>query len=65
MASGWQPINSAPKDGTAILTFQINAMTGGKMKVAFWRDDTVPKGWSASEESPTYWMPLPAPPINR
>jgi hypothetical protein len=37
-------------------------MTGGKMRVAVWRDDTVPKGWSASEESPTHWMPLPIPP---
>jgi hypothetical protein len=37
-------------------------MTGGKMRVAVWRDDTVPKGWSASEELPTHWMPLPIPP---
>jgi hypothetical protein len=62
MGSSWQPIGTAPKDGTAILTFQSNLMTGGKMRVAVWRDDTVPKGWSASEESPTHWMPLPIPP---
>jgi len=62
MSSNWQPISTAPKDGTAVLTFQESPLTGGKMKVALWRDDTVPKGWSASEDAPTHWMPLPVPP---
>ena len=57
----WQPISTAPRDGTAILTFQAS-MCGNKVKVAIWREDTVPKGWSASEDSPTHWMPLPVPP---
>ena len=62
MASSWQPISTAPKDGTAILIFQKSATTGSKMRVAFWRNDTVPRGWSPSEESPTHWMTLPVPP---
>jgi len=60
--SGWQPITTAPKDGTVILIFQANSMTGGKVKLVCWRDDTVPKGWNATEDSPTHWMPLPNPP---
>ena len=52
MASSWQPISTAPKDGTAILTFQTSKITGDKMRVAYWRDDTVPKGWSPREDSP-------------
>jgi hypothetical protein len=32
------------------------------MRVTFWRDDTVPKGWTAGELAPTHWMPLPVPP---
>jgi hypothetical protein len=41
----WQLISTAPKDGTKILTFQTNETPGGTMRVTFWRDDTVPKGW--------------------
>ena len=62
MSSNWQPISTAPKDGTAVLTFQGSPLAGGKMKVALWRDDTVPKGWSVAEDAPAHWMPLPVPP---
>jgi hypothetical protein len=58
----WQLISTAPKDGTKILTFQANETPGGIMRVTFWRDDTVPKGWTVGELAPTHWMPLPVPP---
>ena len=58
----WQLISTAPKDGTKILTFQANETPGGIMRVTFWRDDTVPKGWTVGERAPTHWMPLPVPP---
>jgi hypothetical protein len=51
--SGWQPITTAPKDGTVILTFQANSMSGPKVKVISWREDTVPKGWGETEVAPT------------
>ena len=60
--SDWQPITTAPNDGTLILTFQANSMTGAKVKLISWRNDTVPNGWSMRENEPTHWMPLPAPP---
>jgi hypothetical protein len=58
----WQPISTAPKDGTKILTFGISEALGGVMRVSSWRDDTVPKGWTGGENAPAYWMPLPVPP---
>lgn len=71
----WQPIDSAPKDGTRVLLH----MTGGKQCVA--RTEHHPFGgpmwvvygemgkpdcWCLATEdeetTPTYWQPLPAPP---
>jgi len=65
----WQPIDTAPKDGTAILIWPA--------KSSFYGDDTISyivrwQDWKgcwieASGEEydtfyPTHWMPLPAPP---
>lgn len=58
----WQPIETAPTDGTPIWAVQ-----GSRQFVAwwdyhpaddveFWRDE------ADSEPQPTHWMPLPAPP---
>jgi hypothetical protein len=64
---GWQPIDSAPKDGTRIHVWW------GRCVETFWvrRDDPNPKwsfeGWQppqmiATKGQPTHWRPLPAPP---
>ncbi len=57
----WQPISTAPRDGTSILIFEADEGTGS-VRVARWRDDTIPTGWTGSERSPSHWLPLPLPP---
>lgn len=72
----WQPIATAPKDGTRIVL--ANA---GAVDVGSWCDEVVPakesgveiecglpEGWYGMTEfypddrCPTHWMPLPEPP---
>lgn len=63
----WQPIETAPKDGTSILV----AAPGGVVTEASWssrdngwfdayglREDP----WEGNKLHPTHWMPLPEPP---
>ncbi len=62
MFSEWQPIGTAPKDGTKILIFEAYVGTAGIMRVSRWRDDTIPSGWMGAENTPSHWLPLPDPP---
>jgi hypothetical protein len=57
----WQPISSAPKDGTRILVFEADEDTGETVRVSRWRNDTIPAGWAGGER-PSHWLPLPLPP---
>lgn len=57
----WQPISTAPKDGTSILVFEADE---GTVRVSRWRDDTIPTGWAGGEHAPSHWLPLPQPPNN-
>lgn len=58
-AQEWQPIETAPKDGTEILTTSLDK----------YPDDIFCDRWYAKENrwsydaKPTHWMPLPKPPI--
>lgn len=62
----WQPIATAPKDGTAVLCFQ-----NGNMRVCAWSVS----GWAFYQRQPgdpivvmldpTHWMPLPDPPTEQ
>ncbi len=61
---GWQPIETAPKDGTNImLGWPTMTMSG------YWADWAGRKSWVTSRgeyggsAAPTHWMPLPAPPV--
>jgi hypothetical protein len=63
----WQPIEMAPKDGTAILAIidGLHKNTGEPFIAAVaWYSEGF---WAVSEEiedsyQPTHWMPLPPPP---
>ncbi len=77
---GWQPIETAPQDGTHILVGTFPASPGHiTVATAHWfgpvmqRAGFEPAGWALSVnyngehsghgvESPTHWLPLPAPP---
>lgn len=70
--SEWQPISTAPKDGTRVLVYPT-------LTVAMWRsyrNDGDDAGWSdglvkswayeeITELEPTHWQSLPAPPEER
>lgn len=59
--ANWQPIETAPQDGTRILTFR--STFGESMAVAWYH---VHFGWvpvnGQSWPEPTHWQPLPPPP---
>lgn len=70
----WQPIETAPKDGTRILAYQPLGMwhsarpwRGERIEVVYWHQPANPKAeglWVPSHR-PTHWMPLPDPPRGR
>lgn len=62
----WQPIETAPKDGTEILTAEFREGEWDRV-VCFYNEDRYGGGWEAREydafdQNPTYWMPLSQPP---
>ena len=60
--SEWRTIDSAPKDGTAIILYGAK----GRYKVLVAKWDANWKAWQSEPGKwtayPTHWMPLPAPP---
>jgi hypothetical protein len=65
--SDWQPIESAPKDGTTILLGHASF----KPEAAWWEYCSWFEGWCSGGFrsdmygpgfDPTHWMPLPPPP---
>lgn len=69
----WQPIETAPRDGTVVLLFMPDARDPG-IDVGFWSEWTIEKigeegaewadPWShlAIDTEPTHWLPIPKPP---
>lgn len=66
---GWQPIETAPKDGTNVLL--INRK--GNQAAGLWMNSLLGVGWYLrggnqpdtffnDHHGPTHWMPLPPPP---
>lgn len=60
--AGWEPIASAPKDGTEILLGHPD----GSLSVGWWKPRGASIGWTDggtfSMSWPLYWQPLPAAP---
>lgn len=68
---GWQPIETAPKDGTYFLAFNA------ALEADSWADEErhmivqwTGRGYwrialDGQSAHPTHWMPLPPPPSNR
>lgn len=65
-AMGWQPIDTAPKDGEDLLCYW--RLSNCCSVLSWWSDQDIPGAglWHDSAGStyndPTHWMPLPAPP---
>ncbi len=76
--SKWQPIETAPKDGTIILLAETNFQNEtswdrySNIDIGAWEEklpgappDETEFWWASNYgrvENPTHWMPLPAPP---
>lgn len=68
MTGEWQPIKTAPKDGTMILVWPSRAWIEecDKGEVVYW--DVEEETWAGygpladDYTGPTHWMPLPEPP---
>ena len=58
----WQPIESAPRDGTEVLVyirpkvFRLGWYFAPSSRTQGWRDE------NGKQIVPTHWMPLPPPP---
>lgn len=68
----WQPIETAPKDGTEILIYEPSylGVDSGKIYTASWDCDCYNTWIEAGGErymsfdNATHWMPLPSPPAS-
>ena len=60
----WQPIETAPKDGTKILAYDPDR--GGSCEILYWGSWKGKGAWQDDEANgyyePSHWMPLPEPP---
>lgn len=61
-AASWRPIESAPRDGTHILVpMKFIGADVVSYDLGAWRETT---SMLRLKEEPTYWQPLPAPPVD-
>jgi hypothetical protein len=62
----WQPIETAPKDGTPILVYMEESIIEAEWKYEQWWPVVLPSHGcgccSHDNDEPTHWMPLPEPP---
>lgn len=68
---GWQPIDTAPKDGTWFLAYWPVHSFEDRVRVtqfSSWANDEIDRAFVDADDfidwtSPTHWMPLPPPPV--
>lgn len=60
--SEWQPISTAPKDGTIILLYIPRAFTYPTKPGYWWKQHGYWRAYGPDAIRPTHWMPLPEPP---
>jgi hypothetical protein len=65
----WQPIETAPRDGTLILVYRPLAHTGGDAAITVAKTVASPRmsphgveHFTDRAHHPTHWQPLPEPP---
>jgi len=64
---GWQPIETAPKDWSAILLYEEDANRNNEVGEGYFAPSTYGGDdcwrWTCTERAnPSHWMPLPKPP---
>jgi hypothetical protein len=68
VAKGWQPIETAPKDGTVVLLAGCRKPVAAAWledEIDWWHVDDNKRGpFALRGPGPTHWMPLPAPPLS-
>lgn len=68
MTNEWQPIETAPRDGTAVLLYCPTFYFGPGVYLGWWEGthfECCTEGQTLgpySDNGATHWMPLPAPP---
>ena len=69
LSPGWQPIETAPMDGTEVVLFYPHLTDAGFVTAGYWYrgGEHYESHWYADlvnggASPPTHWMPLPAPP---
>jgi len=68
----WQPIETAPKDGSAVMLIDERCeYLPDRWAIAYWRPDSWANDWRVcgadgrdyqTDIEPTHWQPLPEPP---
>jgi hypothetical protein len=62
----WQPIETAPKDGSFVLAYNAGSMFQDMVEETMWIVQFSGGRWrialDGQSAQPTHWMPLPAPP---
>lgn len=61
--SKWQPIETAPKDGTLFLVFKLEEGLGPVFDIALIKPGTKICTLAYYNLEPSHWMELPAPPV--
>ncbi len=60
----WQPIDTAPKDGTKVILWSKRNTGQDCYVISYWHTPANPSkpGMWVGLRNPTHWRPLPAPP---